>query len=563
MSATKESLADMTFLDIAFVGGSVFDGSGAAPTRTDVGVVGEKIVAVGVGEVAALIGEQTRVVDLEGKMLLPGIIDAHVHPIEAGLERLGCDLSELWTRAEYLQAIREYVVRHPDTEWILGGGWQMAAFADGFPLATDLDAICDDRPMAISNRDHHSTWVNTEAMRRAGITRDTPDPADGTIERDEHGNPTGTLHEGARMLVLGLAPDPSREFMYEALMSAQSYLHAFGITAWQDALLGDYGNHSSEEVYVYREALERGDLKARVNGAIWWDRTRGEDQIPELENVISDFQEGDFKLTTVKIMQDGVVENRTAAMSAPYMKGGCSCGDEADTGISFIERESLHRIATHFDKTGIQLHFHAIGDRGVTECIDAVAAARDANGDTGKAHQIAHLQVVHPNDLPRFAEHRVAANMQPLWASYDPQMVELNLPLIGEDRVNWQYPFKSILAQGGQLVAGSDWPVTTADPWLCMHVAVNRQHPQQHPDYNERVFVPGERLTLGEVLRAYTRGGAEINGWREDLGEIAPGFTADLVVIDRNPFDAPVGEISQTRTVETFSRGRSVYRADS
>jgi hypothetical protein len=152
--------------------------------------------------------------------------------------------------------------------------------------------------------------------------------------------------------------------------------------------------------------------------------------------------------------------------------------------------------------------------------------------------------------------------MQPLWASYDPQMVELNVPLIGDDRVNWQYPFQSILSRGGQLVAGSDWPVTTADPWLCMHVAVNRQHPTQHPDHNERVFVPGERLTLGEALRAYTRGGAEINGWRDDLGEIAPGFTADLVVVDRDPFALPVSEISQTRTVETFSRGRSVYRAD-
>jgi len=169
--------------------------------------------------------------------------------------------------------------------------------------------------------------------------------------------------------------------------------------------------------------------------------------------------------------------------------------------------------------------------------------------------------MVHPDDQRRFGPLRVAANMQPLWASFDPQMVELNVPLIGEQRVAWQYPFRSISEAGGQLVAGSDWPVTTADPWLGMHVAVNRQHPAGHPDRSERVFVPEQRITLSQVLRAYTLGGAEINGWQNELGRIAPGFLADLAVVDRDPFAGPADEIARTTTLETFSRGRSVYRA--
>ena len=436
----------------------------------------------------------------------------------------------------------------------------MAAFPGGFPSAADLDAICDDRPMAISNRDHHSTWVNSAALRLAGITRDTPDPEDGTIERDSHGMPTGTLHEGARMLVLRLAPVPTPAEMYSGLLAAQQYLHAFGITAWQDALIGDYGNHRADEVHVYRDALERGDLQARVNAALWWDRERGNEQIDELLETAAAHSEGNFQITTIKVMQDGVIENRTAAVSDPYLAPGCGCSG-AETGISFIDPVELSRIVTAFDARGMQVHFHAIGDRAVAECLDAVAAARECNGDAGRQHHIAHLQVVHPHDIARFAQLRVTANMQPLWASYDPQMVELNVPLIGPDRVEWQYPFRAIAAEGGHLAAGSDWPVTTADPWLGIHVAVNRQHPDDHPDHNSQVLVPSQRLTLGAALRAYTRGGAEINGWEDELGEIAVGKTANLVVVDRDPFSRPESEIARTRTLETFFKGRSVYRA--
>ncbi len=545
-------------LATAFVGGMVFDGCAGGPVRTDVGVAGDRIVAIGADQVTDRIDRGTRVVDLRGRLLLPGFIDAHLHPIQGGSERLGCDLSGGATREDYLSLVRRYADTHTEARWIIGGGWAQAAFPGGTPEASDLDRICPDRPIVISNRDHHSAWVNSALLRLAGIDASTPDPPDGRIERDEHGNPSGTLHEGARMMALRLAPAQSPADMYAGLLEAQGYLHGFGITAWQDALIGDYGNHSRQFVDVYRTAIERGELAARVNGALWWDRDRGLDQLEGLIETRAAYQLEQFRITTVKIMQDGVPENRTAAFLEPYLAPRCGCGD-AGTGISFVEPKRLQDYVTALDREGFQAHFHAIGDRAVRESLDAIEAARDRNESPGPTHHVAHLQVVHPDDISRFARLRVAANIQPLWAAYDPQMVELNLPILGEERAGWQYPFAALATAGTQLCAGSDWPVTSPDPWLGVHVAVNRQHPIGSADYHRDVFLPWQRLTLAQALRAYTSGAARINGRDHYTGMIRRGYAADLVVVDRDPFAAPVEEIHLTCTVETFVGGKSVH----
>jgi predicted amidohydrolase YtcJ len=550
----------VTALTIAFVGGTVFDGRSDHPFRTDVGVAGDRIVALGVDEVAQQVTPRTRVVDLSGRLLLPGLIDAHVHPVQGGSERLGCDLSQGRTKAEYLALVKAFVDSHPETEWVVGGGWAQAAFPGGAPRAEDLDAVCPDRPVVISNRDHHSAWVNSRALQKAGIDAQTPDPPDGRIERAEDGTPTGTLHEGARMLALRVAPTQTRRKMYAALLEAQRYLHSFGITGWQDALIGDYGNHSSQFVEVYREATVNGDLTARVNGALWWGRDQGLEQLDSLIEIRAAFQQDLFRVSSVKIMQDGVPENRTAAVLEPYLQPGCGCG--GGTGISFIEPGLLQRYVTELDRAGFQVHFHAIGERAVRESLDAVQAARARNRLPGPAHHIAHLQLVHPDDVPRFAPLRVAANIQPLWAAYDPQMVQLNLPILGEARARWQYPFASLDEAGTHLCAGSDWPVTSPDPWLGLHVAVNRQHPAGHPDRHPEVFLPWQRLSLGTALRAYTSGAAWINGRAHYTGQIRRGYAADLVVVDRDPFEAPPEEIHLTRTLETFAAGLSVFQHD-
>jgi predicted amidohydrolase YtcJ len=558
--STDEIVINVQQLDLAFINGSVFDGLSAAPASMSVGVRDGIIVTLDAEQVTAGITPTTRVVDLTGRLLLPGFVDAHVHPVEGGVERLGCDLSSGSTREDYLDLISEYVSTHPDLDWIIGGGWQQAAFPGGNPHLRDLDAISAVTPMIISNRDHHSAWVNSAVLRMAGIDKDFPDPIDGRIERDAQGNPTGTLHEGARMLALRLAPAQTKERSYDGLLEAQRYLHSFGITGWQDALIGDYGNHSADIVDAYQEAIDRDTLRARVNGAIWWEREQDESQIEKVLALRERFQHELFRVTTVKIMQDGVTENMTAGMTSPYMVAGDSCAS-SESGLSFLEPEKLNDYVTLIDSHGLQVHFHAIGDRAVRESLDAVAASRQQNGDSGTTHHIAHVQIIHPDDLSRFAPLGVAANIQALWASNDPQMVVLNLPILGEARTSWQYPFASLLSAGAQLCAGSDWPVTSPDPWLGIHVAVNRQHPVGHPDFNAEVFVPEERITLDAALRAYTSDSARINNRGNYTGAIREGYVADLVVVDRNPFDHPSAEIGATTTVETFFAGESVYVA--
>ncbi|MBN9609676.1 MAG: amidohydrolase [Actinobacteria bacterium 69-20] len=548
-------------LEIAFVQGAIFDGVTPRAVRTDVGVAGGRITALGYDAVRAGIGAGTRVIDLADRLLLPGFNDAHVHPTEGGVERLGCDLSAARDRAGYLDTVRSYADSHPGAPWIVGGGWAQAAFLAARPDRRDLDGVCADRPVVLANRDHHAVWANTRALDVAGIDSGTPDPADGHIEREADGTPSGVLHEGAQQLLLRLAPPPSLDDLYAGFLEAQRYLHSVGITGWQDALIGDYGNHSSRELEVYQRAIRRGDLTARVNGALWWDRDRGSEQIADLVALRERYRHDLFRATTVKIMQDGVPENRTAAMIDPYLEPESGLPG-THRGRSFLDPARLAEYVTELDAADFQVHFHAIGDRAVRECLDAVQAARRTNGNGGATHHIAHLQVVHPDDVPRFGALRVAANIQPLWAAYDPQMTDLDIPLLGAERAAQQYPFTSLAAQGADLCAGSDWPVTSADPWAGIHVAVNRQHPAGTADWHPDVFLPNQRLTLAQALAAYTSGSARINGRHRETGAIRLGYAADLTIADRNPFDLPSEEIGTIRTEQTFFAGRSVYRRE-
>src|SRR6478736_904504 len=261
----------------AFVNGTVFDGHrylGRADLLVEDGTVIE--VSPG-GFVTGLRPSSTNgveVVDLAGGLVSPGFTDAHVHPIQGGLERLRCDLSELSTREEYLAEVRAYADRYPDREWVLGGGWAMPAFPGGTPTAADLDAVVPERPVFLPNRDHHGAWVNTRALELAGITSDTPEPPHGRIERDADGHPTGTLHEGAMQLVARLLPETSAAEYYEGLLAGQAHLHSLGVTGWQDAIVGAYAG-MDDVGPTYQLAARRGELTAHVVGALWWDRDQG------------------------------------------------------------------------------------------------------------------------------------------------------------------------------------------------------------------------------------------------------------------------------------------------
>ncbi|MEU8485797.1 amidohydrolase [Streptomyces sp. NPDC048641] len=549
-------MPDTAPADLVFTGGPVHTLSPARSRATSVAVRGERIVAVGHDDVRELIGPATEVVDLAGKLLVPGFQDAHAHPVGGGMELGQCDLSGETTLDEYRRRITAYAQAHPDDEWITGGGWSMEAFPGGLPTAAELDSLVPDRPVYLVNRDHHGAWVNSRALRLAGIDARTPDPADGRIERDADGTPTGMLQEGAANLIGRLLPPVTLEQKITGLLRAQALMHSLGVTAWQDALLGDHAN-LTDPTDAYLATAGDGRLTARVVGSLWWDRARGTEQIDELVARRAAGTRGRLRCSTVKIMRDGVAENGTAALLGPYLDG-CGCASD-NSGISFVPPLDLQKYVTELDARGFQVHFHALGDRAVREALDAVEAARRANGRTDTRPHLAHLQVVHPDDIGRFRELGATANMQALWAAHEPQMDELTIPFLGPERSAWQYPFGDLQRSGATLAAGSDWPVSSPDPIEAIHVAVNRVLPDAAP--GTEVFLPGQRIGLDAALTAYTAGSAYVNHLDDVTGSITPGRLADLAVLDRDPFAGPTEEIGTTRVLETFVGGERVYAA--
>ena len=546
--------------DTALVNGAVYTVDAVRSWAQAVAITDGRIAIVGTDDdVRQAIGPATEVVDLAGRMLVPGFQDAHVHPVSGGLDMLQCNLHDLSTADEYLAAIQAYADTHREMPWILGGGWSMDAFEGGTPTATALDRIVPDRPVYLPNRDGHGVWVNSLALKIGGVTRGTPDPADGRIERDAQGEPSGTLHEGASDLVSIHAPEPSADELAEGLRKGQAYLHSLGITAWQDAIVGTISWSNTLDTYM--RAATTGELTARVVGALWWDRHQGLEQIDDLIDQRARGVAGRFAATSVKIMQDGVCENFTAAVLSPYLDAH---GAETDNrGISFVEPQLLREAVTRLDAEGFQVHFHALAERAVRESLDAVEAALQTNGPSDGRHHLAHLQVVHPDDIPRFRQLGAVANAQPLWAAHESQMDDLTIPFLGEPRWRWQYPFGSLVRSGASLAMGSDWSVSSPDPLEEIHVAVNRQMPADYPHKveNREVFLPEERLDLATALAAFTMGSAYVNHLDSTTGSIEPGKFADLAVIDRNLFEHPAEEIASATVHQTYIEGERVFAA--
>jgi hypothetical protein len=548
---------ESTAADLVFTGGCVYTVDPSQPHAQAVAVRGGRIVAVGTdAQMRPHVGPRTEVVNLRGRMLLPGFSDAHVHPPQGGLERIRCDLTGGATLPEYLDRIGAYATANPDAAWILGGGWSMTAFPGGVPVKEPLDALTAGRPVFLPGRDHHSAWVNSRALEIAGITRDTPDPPGGRIERDAAGEPTGALHESAIALAERFTPPTDHAELRRGLLVAQEYLHSLGITSWQDAWVGT-GPSIPDSYDVYLDLASAGLLTARVVGALWWDRDRAEEQLAELLERRARGGIGRFQPTSVKIMQDGVCEVFTAAMLWPYLDAD---GHETDNrGLSFIDPDDLNRYVTSLDAAGFQVHIHALGDRGVREALDAVAAARRANGRNDLRHHLAHLQVVHPDDRARFAELDVVATVQPLWACLEPAMTDLTIPFLGPQRAGWQYPFRALADAGARLACGSDWPVSTPDVMAQLHVAVNRVEP--HGD--QEAFLPEQRLSLPAALHAFTVGSAYVNHLDAETGSIEVGKYADLVVLDRDLFQAGPGALADATVQLTLVEGEPVFAVPS
>jgi predicted amidohydrolase YtcJ len=536
------------FADLVLTGGRIFTGDAAKTWAEALAVRGNRIVAVGSDrDVKPLTGPQTRAIYLKGRTVTAGFQDAHVHPTHGGLARIRCELHEARGKDEYLRIVAEYAAANPDREWILGGGWSLADFPGGLPRREDLDRVVPDRPVFFPNRDGHDAWVNSKALELAGITKDTPDPGDGRIARDVDGTPLGTLHEGAMNLVGRLIPPATPAEYREGLLEGQRYLHSLGITAWQDAWV------EPNDQAAYLALAESGELTARVIGALWWDRSKGLEQIDDLVERRANGQLGRYQATSVKLMCDGIIENQTAAMLQPYFAVDGSTTD--NSGLDFIDAETLTAAVVKLDALGFQPHFHALGDRAVRHALDAVEAARRANGWSDTRPHLAHLQVVHPDDIPRFGRLGALANAQPLWAVLEEQMTELTLPVLGEEVSARQYPWRSLRRHGATLVMGSDWSVSTPDPFLEMEVAVTRMSPETR---SGEPFLPHERIELVDALTAFTAGSAYANHL-DETGTLAVGKLADFAILDRDLFDEGAGPIGDTTVLATFVDGVAVH----
>lgn len=346
-------------------------------------------------------------------------------------------------------------------------------------------------------------------------------------------------------LVERILPTNSPAELERGLMEGQRYLFSCGVTAWQDAWV------TAELHDTYRRLAAGGGLRAQVRGALWWDRGGGLEQIEALKQRRAESVPG-YSAGSVKLMLDGVCENFTASMLEPYLDAdGAPTGN---SGLDFIDPRSLPEIVTALVGAGFQPHFHALGDAAVRNALDAIAAARSANPDRHSRPHLAHLQVVHPDDVIRFASLGAAANAQALWACADPAMTELTLPFLGAERAARQYPFADLVRSGAHLAMGSDWAVSTPDVMAQIDVAVTRQVPG---DPDSEPFLPQQRLTLAEAFMAFTVGSAYVNFLEDHRGLIEPGKAADLVVLSANPFE--LGRTTGLEVDLTLVAGDVVY----
>ena len=544
VDARKSAVADL-----ALRNGAIYTVDGARSWAETIAIDDGRIVYVGNDAGAKdYIGPQTEVVDLEGRMVLPGMQDVHIHPISGGIEANGCDLNAATSVDEYIAIIKKYADEHPNEPWIKGGGWAMSDFGPGALARKELiDAIVPDRPVILWSRDGHTTWVNSKALEVAGITKDTPDPADGRIDRDpKTGEPSGSLQEGASSLVADKSPPDSDEKRDAGLRYAIKMLNGFGITGVQDASVNE------EDLKSYRRLDESGELTMRVVGSIWWERDQGLEQIESIKNLRSEFTKGRIDAGTVKIMQDGVMENYTAVVLEPYKLKG----QKDVRGIPMVEPELLKKAVTQLDADGFQVHFHAIGDGAVRQSLDAIEAARTANGDLGHRHHISHIQLIHPDDQPRFRKLGVIANFQPLWAYADAYITDLTLPFVSKETASYMYPIATMERSGAVIAFGSDWSVSSANPFEEMETAITRMVAVGE---TKTPWMPDERIGVPEALAAFTINAAYTNRDEANTGSLEVGKRANLAVLDRNLFDIPATEISDTKVLVTLFEGKAVH----
>ncbi len=515
-----------------------------------------RVIALG-DDALALQPHAVEVIDLKGGMLAPALGDGHAHPVFGALEATGPQVRSATNLDELVRAVADFKVANPDAPWIVGGSYD-ATFAEGGMFdAHWLDAVTGDTPTVLRSWDYHTAWVNSAALRAAGITAETPDPPLGRIVRRDDGSPLGTLQEAAANHFLAeVAPRPTLAQHVDAVDSATREYAQLGMTWVQDAWV------EPADVEHYLAALTQRRLHTRVNLALRADPFSWRDQVAVFEDVRDRVRaasaaasgpadEGRSRLTahTVKFFLDGVIENHTASLTAPY------ADRPHDRGLPNWSAGELTEAVAAFGTAGFQLHLHAIGDAANRLALDALESLRKVHSRRDTPHVIAHVAMLAPGQAERFAALGVIANFEPYWAQCDAVMRDLTIPHIGHDRESWQYLIGSVHRGGAVISFGSDWPVTTNDWRPALATAITRH---SHLEPGAEPWLPDERIDAAAAFAAYTQGIAA-QALAPDRGTLQIGQVADAVWLSGNPIEVPATQIPELTVRATWLSGERTF----
>lgn len=499
-----------------------------------------KVVATGDAEALRRSNPHARRIDGKGRTLLPGLIDAHGHVIDLGFESVQIELHDTENLQQALARVREYAAANPDLTWLLGGGWNQVTWNLGrFPLASELDTAVEGRPVVLDRVDGHAKWLNSSALRAAGITRETVEPSGGRIERDAQGNPSGVLVDRAMRLVEKVQPAPSDAQQRAALLAALQQMNSVGLTG-----VGDAGI-SAHEIALYRELADKGLLTVRIYAMIGG---TGEDfAAASAGGPLIGYANDRLTVRSVKLYADGALGSRGAALLAPY-------SDQPDQhGLLFMSDAQMQSAIETALRAGYQVNVHAIGDAANHQVLDAFAAAYQTVGGRELRNRIEHAQVVALSDIPRFKQLNLIASMQPTHATSDMNMAEQR---VGKARLEGAYAWRRFLGQGTRIAGGSDFPVESDNPFFGLHAAVTRTDRAGRPSGG---WHPEEAMTLLEAFRAFTLDAAYAEHEDTSIGSLEPGKWADFIVVDRDLFKIAPRDIWRIKVEQTWVAGQQVY----